>query len=144
MANRSEVRLRWQKFRKWTDVCDDRDGRYQHPCVYVVTNKNRKPLYIGQTTAVEHETNGVSYSGGLRMRYYGRWPALDASMNDSGNLVFIAKVDPKRAKEIEAQLISQENPEYNKSGTHGAPKKTLALQHEGDMPKFSNSRDTTV
>lgn len=136
MANQNRLRLRWQRFREWFDVCDPDDERYQFPCIYVVADRRRVPLYIGST---RRDGRGNSrWLGGLKGRYYSDWGALDASMDGSGNSIFIAEVEASQARGVERQLIYEEKPKYNVSLKRNPPNRTWVLQHEGDMPHFTN------
>jgi hypothetical protein len=120
-------KFRWNRFRKWDEACDE---KYGFPSVYVIADKDGKPLYIGST-----ERKNGRFAGGLNGRYYADWDALDASMDGSGNFVFVAEVNASQAKIIETQLIYYCKPKY-KVGKKVAPTNLLVLNHEGDCPSL--------
>lgn len=129
-------KLHWLKFSTWTEVLDG-DGKYEFPCVYVLTERNGKPLYIGKATRRQKETTDTIYAGGLRARYFHDWTVLDACMEGTGRTVFIAEVDPKSAGDIEAQLIYENQPKYNTNSKASPPKRSIDLKHSGDKPTFA-------
>lgn len=128
------VKLEWLEFNTWTEVLNDVEGRYGFPCVYVLADKNRVPLYIGSATQREKKKNGIEYSGGLRMRYYHDWTVLDACMEGTGRKVFIAEVEARQARKIEAQLIYENKPRYNEKMKDTLPQVMLKLLHKGSHP----------
>ena len=130
------VELDWVKFSKWADVLDDKDGRYQFPCVYVLAEKDNTPLYIGKAATRTRVKGGTAWSGGLRQRYYHDWTVLDACMKGTGRHIFIAKVNQRKASGIEKQLIYENKPKYNKNGKTTAPKASMILFHKGTPPKL--------
>lgn len=131
-----EVELEWIRFSKWVDVLDDKDGRYEFPCVYVLAEKDGTPLYIGKAATKRRVKGGITWSGGLRQRYYHDWTVLDACMKGTGRHIFITKVDQRKASRIEKQLIYENKPEYNESGKTTPPKTSLMLIHKGARPKL--------
>jgi|GEM_PF-1894058 excinuclease UvrABC nuclease subunit len=134
--------LNWRKFKTWNDVCNAH-GEFEFPCVYVVADKKGKPLYIGKASARQQSRGGKLRAGGLRRRYWADWNTLDAAMDGSGNLVFVAEVKPAKAKDIEAQLISENHPKYNTIGTTTPPKRELKILHHGESPQFAHPSETT-
>ena len=39
-----EVELNWIRFSRWGDVLNDKDGKYEFPCVYVLAEKDGPPF----------------------------------------------------------------------------------------------------
>lgn len=133
-------KLEWLRFNKWEDVINDPKERYQFPCIYVVADKNRTPLYIGEATQKVRERNGKWWSGGLTARYYHDWTVLDACMDGTGRSIYIAKVKSRKdAEQIEAKLIYENKPRYNQNKKRTRPDFQLCLKHTGEFPKFEGS-----
>ena len=130
------VELDWVKFSKWADVLNDKDGRYEFPCVYVLAEKDGTPLYIGKAATKRRVKGGTTWAGGLRQRYYHDWTVLDACMKGTGRHIFIAEVDQRKANAIEKQLIYENKPEYNENGKTTAPETSMELIHKGASPKL--------
>ena len=89
-------------------------------------------------TRRQREINGKTYSGGLRSRYNHDWTALDACMEGTGRLIFIAEVDPDNANLVEAQLIYENQPKYNKNSKAYPPKSSIVLKHSGVKPSLAS------
>ena len=124
--------LEWEKFDKWSDVADTTKTQYQFPCIYVVADKDVRPLYYGKT---ERDGSGGWY-GGLRGRYHSVVGALDASMDGSGNALYVAPVAQSKLKEVEKQLIYQAKPKYNRTGKSNPPDSPMVINHRGQAPLF--------
>ncbi len=129
----NQVKLKWLRFTTWKDAIDNDEGGYQFPCVYVLSEASGEPLYIGKAAQKETETR----SGGLRARYYHDWTVLDACMEGTGRVLYLAEVDPEIAEDIEKQLIYENQPKYNKNEKINPPKTNFKLIHQGNFPKFS-------
>ncbi len=130
------VELNWIRFSKWVDVLNDKDGRYEFPCVYVLAEKDGTPMYIGKAATKTRVKGDTLWAGGLRQRYYHDWTVLDASMKGTGRLIFIAEVDSRKASGIERQLIYENKPEYNENGKTKIPLTSMILIHKGAPPRF--------
>ena len=135
----STVELNWIRFSKWVDVLDDEDGKYEFPCVYILADKDGTPLYMGKATSKVRTKEGTTWSGGLRQRYFHDWTVLDASMKGTGRHIFIAEVIPRKAGEVERQLIYENKPTYNENGKRTPPKRNLILIHKGNRPKLKKN-----
>lgn len=131
-----EVELNWIRFRKWKDVLDSEDGKYEFPCVYILAENDGTPLYIGKAATKPRVKRDTLWSGGLRARYYQAVKVLDASMAGTGRYIFIAEVDSRKAGGIEKQLIYENKPEYNENGKTKTPLSTMILIHKGTPPKL--------
>ena len=131
------INLKWLQFTTWKEVLDGEED-YQFPCVYILAEKNGKPLYIGKTTSKKREKNGKTWAGSLRARYFHDWTVLDACMEGTGRLIFIAEVDPDNAKLVEAQLIYENQPKYNKNSKAYPPKSSIVLKHSGVKPSLAS------
>lgn len=64
----TRIELHWVRFRRWRDVIDSDD--YGFPCVYLLADVDKTPLYIGATTQKSRKISGKLWAGGLRARYY--------------------------------------------------------------------------
>ena len=131
------VKLDWLRFTTWTEALDG-ESNYQFPCVYILAEKNGKPLYIGKASRRRKETKGRIYAGGLRARYFHDWTVLDACMEGTGRSIFIAEVDPKNVRHVEAQLIYENQPKYNTNSKASPPKSSIVLKHSGVKPSFAS------
>lgn len=132
------IELEWIKFSKWKDVIDTDD--YGFPCVYVVGDTDRTPLYIGATTQKLRKINGTLMAGGLRARYFHDWTVLDACMEGTHRSVYIAEVRKDQAFKVEHQLIFENKPKYNKNQKNNPPRVVFELIHKGKPPRFKLSR----
>lgn len=132
----SSIELEWLKFSKWKDVIDSDD--YGYPCVYVVGDSDKTPLYIGATTQKLRKVKGTLVAGGLRARYFHDWTVLDACMEGTGRSVYIAKVQKFQAFKVEHQLIFENKPKYNTNQKENPPKVMYNLIHKGKSPKFKH------
>lgn len=133
-----QVKLKWIQFRKWKDVLDSEDGKYEFPCVYILSDKDGTPLYIGQAARERKYKNGKLRAGGLRARYNNAVAVLDASMAGTGRHIFIAEVEPKLAGKIEKQLIYENKPDYNLNSKANPPKEYMKMIHQGTPPNLSS------
>lgn len=70
----SDVELEWIKFSKWKNVIDSDD--YGYPCIYIVCDADRTPLYIWATTQKIRKVRGTLFAGGLRARYFHDWTSF--------------------------------------------------------------------
>ena len=129
----NQVKLKWFMFTTWKDAIDNDDGKYQFPCVYVLSEASGEPLYIGKAAQKETETR----SGGPRARYFHDWTVLDACMEGTGRVIYLAEVDPGIAEDIETQLIYESQPKYNKNGKIKPPRVNFKLIHQDNFPRFS-------
>jgi hypothetical protein len=98
-------------------------------CVYVQTRPDTKPIRIGKATQ------------GLEARYRGGTGyTVDAAMQNSGNLVFVAPVDVSICGAVESELIWQgrRTLSFNNQGKLVVPVARFTLIHEGDAPDFND------
>ena len=119
------VGLEWHRFSKLTDA---RRAFPKQPCVYVHTDKARNATRVGVATK------------GLDLRYHGGTGySMDAAMHGSGNLIFVALVEPELCGAVELELIWQGRNAltYNNVGKRRKPLRHLALVHRGDAPTFT-------
>lgn len=118
------VTLDWQCFPSMTAA---RDAFRDSPCVYAQANDDGVVVRVGKA------------SKGLNARYRGgtAW-AIDAAMDGSGNLVFVAGVDAGDCAAVEATLTGQhrEHLPHNDQGERRAPRELVRLQHAGERPTF--------
>ena len=131
------VKLDWLRFTTWTEALDG-ESNYQFPCVYILAEKNGKPLYVGKAATKRRVKGDTPWAGGLRARYYHDWTVLDACMEGTGRSIFIAEVDPKNARLVEAQLIYENQPKYNTNSKASPPKSSMVLKHSGVKPSFAS------
>lgn len=120
----AEIVLTWRPFTKFLDAWAAFDGI---PCVYVQTDKQKRPIRVGKA------------SMGLRKRYWGGTGyAMAAAMHDSGNFIFVAAVPETMCAEVEEELIWQlgETLQYNIQGKAKRLPSHVELKHEGDSPAF--------
>jgi hypothetical protein len=78
-------------------------------------------------------------SKGLDSRYRGGTGySMDAAMHGSGNLIFVAAVDPALCGAVELELIwrGRKALTYNNVGKLRAPLVRFELVHEGEAPNF--------
>lgn len=130
-----QVELKWKAFETWSDVIEN--SEYEFPCVYVLADRDGKPLYIGKATQERRTINGKLWAGELRARYHGAMKVLNASMKGTGRSIYITRVESKeRGKVIEAQLIFENAPIYNDNQKKNPPENRLDLKHSGTHPKF--------
>lgn len=126
MSRQKTLLLTWKRFRKLTDTWEE-FGNIS--CIYVQTASDGIPKRIGKATK------------GLNVRYHGGTGyAIDAAMDNSGNLIFVAKVNLSLIDNVEKVLIWRERhqvKEYNTHGTNKEPALKMELIHEGDSPRFS-------
>ncbi|SRR5581483_1163190 len=120
------VKLQWSKYSKLTEA---RTVFPHHACVYVLADKQGRPLRVGQA------------SKGLDKRYRGGTGySMDAAMHESGNCVFVAPVDAGLCKAVEDELIWQGRQVliYNNYGKLKPPLQRIAVEHSGESPDFSD------
>jgi len=129
----NQVKLKWLRFITWKDAIDDNNGGYQFPCVYGISEVSGEPLYLGKAAQKGTKT----HSEGLRARYFHDWTVLDACMEGTGRVLYLAEVDPEIAEDTEKQLIYENQPEYNKDGKIYPPRVNFKLIHQGNFPRFS-------
>jgi len=119
------MKLQWRQYSRLTEARKDFARR---SCVYVQTNRKGVPVRIGKA------------SRGLEARYRGGTGyAIDAGMDGSGNMVFVAAVSWKTCHLVEAELIWQGRTRlpYNNQGKRRAPSRRLKIAHAGKAPDFS-------
>ena len=133
----SDIELEWIKFSKWKDVIDSDD--YGYPCIYIIGDADRTPLYIGATTQKIRKVRGTLFAGGLRARYFHDWTVLDACMEGTSRSVYIAKVRKDKAFKVERQLIFENKPKYNTNLKENPPKIIYRIAHKGKVPRFKHS-----
>jgi len=107
-------------------ACKDFKGK---SCLYVIANSSGKPLYIGEAGGRD----------GLDGRYRGGTAhAIDAALNGSGNLIFVAAVSQEHREAIEKALIYTEQPFYNRQGKiiPLSSASVGSIVHEGEAPSF--------
>ena len=131
------VKLDWLRFTTWTEALDG-ESNYQFPCVYILAEKNGKPLYVGKAATKRRVKGDTPWAGRLRARYYHDWTVLDACMEGTGRSIFIAEVDPKNVRHVEAQLIYENQPKYNTNSKASPPKSSIVLKHSGVKPSFAS------
>src|SRR5487761_930093 len=112
------INLHWKKYDSFLEAWKDEESLL--PCIYCQADKEGKPLRIGRGRK------------GLRGRYFSSPDTINAAMHNSGNLVFVAIVDPKRLDKIEKQLLWNEHPQLNKRFPPHS--EGLRLHHLGDCP----------
>ena len=79
-------------------------------------------------------------SKGLETRYRGGTGyALDAAMDDSENLVFVAPVPAHLVTRVENELIYLFKPPYNNVGKTNPPGEPILIEHVGEFPREENS-----
>jgi hypothetical protein len=122
MTSRAIV-LRWERYTSYEKARQDDYARSKG--VYLMADNKGLPLYIGMTCG----------KWGFADRYNATG-FLDACMYGSGNLIFFAKLEDKLlCKEVEAQLLWQEKPRFNKRKMQ-KPQRSIDIKHEGKVPKF--------
>lgn len=128
MSTRLAVRveLRWSKYSKLTDA---RTAIPHQACVYVQADKHGHPVRVGKA------------SKGLDKRYHGgNGYAMDASMHESGNLVFVAPVEEALCKAVEDELVWQGRRvlTYNNQGKQEPPLQRVEITHSGETPVLND------
>lgn len=101
-----------------------------------MTENDGTPLYIGKAATKQRVIGDTLWAGGLRARYHCAVKVLDASMAGTGRFIYIAKVDSRKASEIERQLIYENKPKYNENDKSKTPQTSLTLFHKGKSPKL--------
>lgn len=128
MSTRLAVRveLRWSKYSKLTKA---RTAFPRQACVYVQADKHGHPVRVGKA------------SKGLDERYHGgNGYAMDASMHESGNLVFVAPIEAALCKAVEDELIWQGRRAltYNNQGKLVPLLQRVVIEHSGEPPVLSD------
>ena len=111
-------------------MTDARAAFATRPCIYVQADPNGRPIRVGKAAK------------GLARRYWGgTGHALDAAMDGSGNLVFVAPLASNRCARVESQLIWQhrKNLKYNKQHPRHLLEPSVKIRHEGEAPKFGRA-----
>ena len=97
----------------------------RQPCIYLQTDAKEQILRVGE-------------SDDLWNRYFGGTAyALAAAMHNSGNLFFVtpAPSETLDRKRVEATLIHELKPPYNKQGKNLPPPLRAQCLHAGEIPK---------
>ena len=116
------IRLEWRRF---PDFIVARIAMRRQPCIYLQTDAEEKILRVGQ-------------SDDLWNRYFGGTAyTVAAAMHNSGNLFFVAPVptEPNDRKRVEATLIYELKPPYNKQGKNLPPTLRAQCLHAGEIPR---------
>jgi hypothetical protein len=135
---RSRLELEWVGFDTFAEVGQYLEGRRRS--VYVIVDKESRPLYIGKANAPGN--------GGVRARYP-HAGALDACLYGKANRIRVGRVIGGLARrawydQIETELIALEAaatagacPRFNTNYKRRSPSRSIELDHVGvDVPNF--------
>ncbi len=124
LAHKMVIVLNWEKF---TSVIKAREKYKRIPCIYIQTDSKGNPIRVGKA------------SKGLEVRYRGGTGyALEAAMHESGNQIYISKVNERICEDVENNLIFQGSKrlKYNNIGKKRRLSKIIKIIHKGKNPRL--------
>ena len=122
--NKMVIVLNWDKF---TSFIKARERYKKISCIYIQTDSKGNPIRVGKA------------SKGLEVRYRGGTGyALEAAMHESGNQIFISKVNERICEDVENNLIFQHRKQlkYNNIGKKNRLANLIKIIHKGKKPKL--------